>query len=166
MQGRRPELFAVAADRSILTGIPNAAYNGNPGFPVNNVQLCGNGLFTPGLATCIPYLKGYAHIDYNWHGGSYASLGIAYEGKNNAYYQPPFAQLDLTARRPLTKSLELQVSVQNLLNTNNFSNLPAPGLGVPVVAENSTGLTTYSSDLIPPLPRTVRGQLRWHVGAR
>jgi outer membrane cobalamin receptor len=158
--------FAVAADRSILTGIPNAAYNGNPGFPVNNVQLCGNGLFTPGLATCIPYLKGYAHIDYNWHGGSYASLGIDYEGKNNAYYQPPFAQLDLTARRPLTKSLELQVSVQNLLNTNNFSNLPAPGLGVPVVAENSTGLTTYSSDLIPTLPRTVRGQLRWHVGAR
>ena len=50
---------AVALDRSILTGIPAAAYNGNPGFPVNNVQTCGNGLFTPGLATCIPYLKGY-----------------------------------------------------------------------------------------------------------
>jgi outer membrane cobalamin receptor len=158
--------FSAAADRSILSGIPNAAYNGNPGFPVNNVQLCGNGLFTPGLATCIPYLKAYGHVDYVWHGGSFASLGVDYEGKNNAYYQPPFAQLDLTARRPLTRTLELQVSVQNLLNTNNFSNLAAPGLGVPVVAENSTGLTRYSSDLIPTPPRTVRGQLRWHVGGR
>ena len=158
--------FSAAADRSILHGIPAAAYNANPGFPVNNVQLCGNGLFTPGLATCIPYLKGYGHVDYTWRRGGYAALGIEYEGKNNAYYQPPFAQLDLTVRHPLAKTLDLQVSVQNLLNTNNFSDLPAPGLGVPVVAETSSGLATYSSELIPTLPRTVRAQLRWHLGTR
>jgi hypothetical protein len=158
--------FSAAADRSILHGIPAGAYNANPGFPVNNVQLCGNGLFTPGLATCIPYLKGYGHVDYTWQHGGYASLGIDYEGKNNAFYQPPFAQLDLTVRHPLARTLDLQVSVQNLLNSNNFSDLPAPGLGVPVVAETSNGLATYSSELIPTLPRTVRAQLRWHLGGR
>ena len=155
--------FSAAADRSMLSGIPASAYNANPGFPVNNVQLCGNGLFTPGLATCIPYLKAYGHLSYVWRRGTYAALGIEYEGKNNAYYQPPFAQLDLTVRHPLTHSVELQLSVTNVLNTNNFSNLPAPGLGVPVVAETSSGLGTYRSELIPTPPRTVRVQARMHT---
>jgi hypothetical protein len=124
--------LSVGADRSILSGIPAAAYNGSPGFPVNNVQMCGNGLFTPGLATCIPYLKAYGHVDYTWRNGDYAGLGIDYEGKNNAYYQPPFAQVDLVLHHPINKMLEFQVSVQNLLNTNAFSNLPAPNAGVPI----------------------------------
>jgi len=156
--------LSAAADRSILSGIPRSAYNANPGFPVNDVQLCGNGLFTPGLATCIPYLKAYGRVSYSARGGTYAGLGIEYEGKNNSYYQPPFAQLDLAVRHPLSHSVELQLSVTNLLNTNNFSNLPAPGLGVPVVAENSDGLTSYSSYLIPTPPRTVRMQVRLHTG--
>ena len=103
-------------------------------------------------------------MSYTWRRGTYAGLGIEYEGKNNAYYQPPFAQLDLAVRHPLTRSLELQVSVTNLLNTNNFSNLPAPGLGVPIVAETSSGLATYNSVLIPTPPRTVRVQARFHTG--
>ncbi len=156
--------LSVGADRSILSGIPAAAYNGSAGFPVNNVQMCGNGLFTPGLATCIPYLKAYGHIDYTWRNGDYAGLGIDYEGKNNAYYQPPFAQVDLVLHHPINKMLELQVSVQNLLNTNAFSDLPAPNAGVPIVAETSSGLTTYSSTLLTAPPRTFRLQLRAHMG--
>ncbi|MDB5092306.1 MAG: hypothetical protein JWO85_407 [Candidatus Eremiobacteraeota bacterium] len=156
--------LSAAADRSILSGIPPGAYNDNPGFPVNNVQLCGNGLFTPGLATCVPYLKAYGRLTFTARGGTYAGLGVEYEGKNNSYYQPPFAQVDLTVRHPLARTLELQLSVTNLLNTNNFSNLPAPGLGVPVVAENSSGLTTYNSELIPTPPRNVRMQVRLHTG--
>ena len=156
--------LSVGADRSILSGIPVTAYNPSPGFPVNNVQMCGNGLFTPGLATCIPYLKAYGHLDYTWKSGAYAGLGIDYEGKNNSYYQPPFAQLDLTIRRPFNNWLELQLSVQNLLNTNSFTDLPAPNAGVPIVAETSSGLTTYDSTLLPVPPRTLRLQLRAHVG--
>jgi outer membrane receptor protein involved in Fe transport len=155
---------ALAADRSIIDGIPPGAYNGNPGFPVNNVQECGNGLFTPGLATCVPYLKGYGHLDYTTRRGDYASLGIDYEGKNNPYYQPPFAQLDLTVRHAFTKQLDFQIAVQNLLNTNSYSGLPAPNAGVPIVAETSSGLTAYQSTLLPLEPRTVRFQLREHVG--
>ncbi|GAC1586857.1 MAG: hypothetical protein NVS3B28_10930 [Candidatus Velthaea sp.] len=156
--------LALAADRSVLDGIPLAAYNDSPGFPVNNVQLCGNGLFTPGLATCVPYLKAYGHLSFTSKRGDYAGLGIDYEGKNNSYYQPPFAQLDLTLRHPLTPRLELQASVENLLNSNAFSALPAPNAGVPIVAATSGGQTTYPSTLLPVAPRTVRVQLRAHVG--
>lgn len=157
-------MLQVGADRSILSGIPASAYNGSPGFPVNNVQMCGNGLFTPGLATCVPYLKAYGHVDYTWKDGTYAGLGIDYEGKNNSYYQPPFAQLDFTLRHPVTSWLEAQLSVQNLLNTNSFSDLPAPNAGVPIVAETTAGQTTYASTLLPVNPRTFRLQLRAHMG--
>jgi hypothetical protein len=155
---------AAAADRSILDGIPLSAYNDSPSFPVNNVQLCGNGLFTPGLATCIPYLKGYAQMSYQGRSGDFLHLGIDYEGKNNAYYQPPFAQLDFTYRHPFSRFVDFQFSVQNLLNTNSFSDLPAPNAGEPLVAATVNGQTTYASTLIPENPRTARFQLRFHLG--
>ena len=156
--------LALAADRSIFDGIPASAYNGNPGFPVNNVQVCGNALFTPGLATCIPYLKSYGHLSFITKHGDYAGLGIDYEGKNNPYYQPPFATADFTLRHPFTRTFEVQFSVQNLLNSNSFSALPAPNAGVPIVAQTSAGQTTYASTLLPVAPRTFRIQLRAHVG--
>ena len=96
--------------------------------------------------------------------GMFTSLGMDYEGKNNAYYQPPFEIFDFTARYPIAKTFELQASVQNLFNTNNYSNLPEPNVGVPVVAETSTGLTPYASDLLPAPPRTFRLQGELHVG--
>jgi outer membrane receptor protein involved in Fe transport len=155
---------SLAADRSILSGIPNSAYNANAGFPVNNVQICGTGLVTPGLATCIPYLKGYGHIDYIGAGGLYTSLGVDYEGKNNAYYQPPFFQFDLTARKAITKNIDFQLSIQNLLNTNDPTFIPAPNAGFPVTAETSTGLTSYTgASLIPTVPRTLRGEFKLHM---
>ena len=156
--------FSVAADRSIFSGIPQQAYNSNPGFPVNGVQVCGNALFTPGLATCIPYLKGSADVSYRTARGDYGSLGLEYMGKNNPYYQPPFAVLDLTLRHPFTKYLAAQFSVNNLLNTNAFSALPAPNAGEPIVAETSSGQTTYASTLLPYIPRTWRFELRAHTG--
>jgi hypothetical protein len=156
--------LSVAADSSMFSGIPSTAYNGNPSFPVNNVQVCGNALFTPGLATCIPYLKSYDSISYAFVDGSYASLGVDYEGKNNPYYQPPFAELFLTLRHPLSHDVELQVSVENVLNTNAYQYLPAPNIGEPTVAATSSGLTTYLPDLLPLPPRTVRLQLRIHTG--
>ncbi|HTW83939.1 MAG TPA: carboxypeptidase regulatory-like domain-containing protein [Candidatus Sulfotelmatobacter sp.] len=155
---------SVTADSSVFSGIPLNAYNLSPAFPVNNVQVCGTGLFTPGLATCIPYLKSFGSLGYTWSDGSVARLAVDYEGKNNPFYQPPFAELFLTLRHPINKSLEFQISVENLLNTNNFSNLPAPNIGEPLVAATSVGQTTYLPDLLPIPPRTVRAQLRLHTG--
>jgi hypothetical protein len=72
-------------------------------------------------------------------------------------------QWDLTLRRPVTKELEFQASVQNLLNTNNFYNLPQPNSGVTTSAGSTTGLTTIPSIMIPAPPRTLRVQLHWHM---
>ncbi len=158
---------SATADRSILTGVPASVFNGNPGLPANDVQVCGGAGFTPGLATCIPYLKGYGQFTYT-KGGTFAALGVDYEGKNNAYYQPPFAILDLTARRAITKQIEFQLSVQNLLNTNSFNYLPGANQGVPVVGDMVDGAGniqqgSYSTYLIPAATRTLRLQLRAHL---
>ena len=161
--------LSATADRSILSGIPAYAYNTSPSLPANNVQVCGGGAFTPGLATCIPYLKGYGQFTYSWPNGSFVGLGADYEGANNAYYQPPFAIADLTLQVPLARNLDFNLSVQNVFNTNSFNHLPASNQGVPAVADSSSdGVTiqqgSYSTYLIPAVTRTVRLSVRAHVG--
>jgi hypothetical protein len=161
--------ISAAADSSILSGIPAAAYGSSPGVPANNVQICGNGTSNPGTASCIPYLKGYGQITYAWHDGSFAALGADYEGKNNAFYQPPFAILDFTGRHPIGKNVEVQLAVQNILNNSTGQNLPAPNAGVPLTGNVSTdGVTiqqaSASTFFLPAAPRTVRFQLRVHTG--
>jgi outer membrane receptor protein involved in Fe transport len=158
--------LSVAATRSILTGLPESYYaagGSNPTLPVNGAQICGNGL-SIGIATCIPYLKGYGQLTYTTHGGTYFGLGVDYEGKNNSYLQPPLAIVDFTFRRPVTRNLEVLASVENLLNTNNYENLPEPNGGPAIVAEDATGLTSYNTTLVPTPPRTARVQLRLHMG--
>ena len=165
---------AMVFQRSVVSGIPLAFYGIQPSLPANNVQICGFGLTIPGSVTCIPYMKGYYQVNYTWKHGTYVGLGADFQGKNNTYFQPPFLQFDLTAKTPITRSLEAQISVQNLLNTNNFYNLPmpnsgttttlgqygAPAAGLPAVYSQ----TTTPSTLIPAPPRTFRFQLRWHFG--
>jgi len=155
--------LSASATRSIVTGIPLSALNANASLPANGQQICGEGA-SPAVATCIPYLKGYGQLTYVAKGGTYFGLGVDYEGKNNSYLQPPLAIVDFTFRRPVTKSLELLISAENLLNTNNYNNLPIPGGGVETVAGTSTGLTSYQQTLVPTPPRTIRAQLRLHVG--
>ena len=162
--------ISAAADSSILYGIPAAAFGGSPGVPANNVQICGDGASNPGVASCIPYLKGYAQVTYAWRDKSFAAIGVDYEGKNNAYYQPPFAILDFTGRHPIGKNFELQLAVQNIFNNSTGQNLPAPNAGVPLTGDVSTDGTTIqqataSTFFIPAAPRTVRLQLRVHVGS-
>ncbi|MBV8425600.1 MAG: TonB-dependent receptor, partial [Candidatus Eremiobacteraeota bacterium] len=157
---------ALTAARAIPSGIPASVYAQGPAFPENNVQICGNGLTYPNNPICIPYLKGYGQLNYTWRDGTFFKLGVDYEGKNNSYFQPPFALVDMTFRRPVTKSFELQVSVQNLLNTNNYGGiaLPIVNAGVPLVAGGPAGQTTYIPDLVSAPPRLVRLQARLHTG--
>jgi len=163
----------VAAERSVVDGLTPNLYtpNGPGSFPVNNVQICGNGVAAPGIPTCIPYLKGYGQMTYTWRDGTYAGVGINYQGKNNAYFQPPFALLDFTFRKPVTKTLELQVGVENLLNTNTYNQyLAMPNLGTPLTAATtdtnftSVQQTSFVPTLVSAPPRIVRLQLRLHSG--
>jgi outer membrane receptor protein involved in Fe transport len=156
--------IAVAANRSILQGLP-------PGFtgpPTNGVQICGNGVAAPGIATCIPYLKAYGQATYVAHGGTFLALGVEYEGKNNSYFQPPFALVDFTFRRPVTHDVEVQVGAENLLNTNVYSNasyLATPNAGTPIVAGQLNGtLGSFTPTLVSAPARTVRVQIRLHTG--
>jgi outer membrane receptor protein involved in Fe transport len=168
--------ISAAADSSITNGVTAADIYAGPGavplpisLPANGVQVCGTGLFTPGSPTCIPYLKGYAQMTYTSKGHTFIGLGGDYEGKNNAYYQPPFAIADLAVRQPFSKIFEVQLSVQNLFNNNSFDYLPAPNLGVPVTADYSTDGKTitqgsYPTYLLPAPTRTLRMQVRVHLG--
>jgi hypothetical protein len=160
--------LSVAAERSIVDGVPNAAYPAassfSVGFPANGVQICGNGLVTPGIPTCIPYLKGYGQITYTNNDGTFAEIGVDYEGKNNSYFQPPFAQVDTTFTTPITKNAEFILGVQNLLNTNSYEHLPAPGAGENLVGDTQSGQSSYAATLIPAPPRTLHAQIRLHMG--
>ena len=141
-----------ALDRSILNGIPGAS-----GVPANGVQICGNGFAAPGIATCVPYLKAYGTLGYRWKGGSKLALGVDYEGKNNSFFQPPMALLNLTGTRQLTHSFALNLGVENLLNTNtDGAYLAEPNLGAPLVSETATGQGTFIPARISAPARQVR----------
>jgi hypothetical protein len=158
---------SVAANRSIIDGVP-VGLGSVAVVPANGVQICGNGVAAPGIATCIPYLKGYGQLNYTARGGTFIGLGVEYEGKNNSYFQPPFALLDFTFRRALTKSVEVLVGAENVLNTNvfsNASNLASPNAGTPLVADSASGgQASYVPTLVPAVARTVRLQVRVHTG--
>ena len=164
---------SMVFERSVVKGIPLQFYGLHPSLPANDQQTCGFGQATPGSVTCIPYMKGYYQLTYGFRDGWWAGLGADFEGKNNVYFQPPFLQFDLTAKKELRNDLELQLSVQNLLNTNNYWNLPMPNAGVTTTLGQAAGPpggpltyseTTLPSTLVPAPPRTLRMQIRWHSG--
>ena len=165
--------LAAAANSVVISGLtPNLFAPGSASLPANNVQICGNGTTAPGITTCIPYLQGYGQFTYAFKDGAFVGLGTQYFGKNNSYFSPPFAQVDLVVRKPVTRNVEAQLSVQNVLNTNTYgAYLAIPGAGVPLVA-NTTNATfsNVSQTMYPPtaliatVPRTFRLQIRIHAG--
>jgi outer membrane receptor protein involved in Fe transport len=162
---------SAAGNSVVVNGLTANLYApGSAGLPVNGVQVCGNGTTAPGITTCIPYLQGYGQFTYAFKDGAFAALGTQYFGKNNSYFSPPFAQVDLVARKPVRKFLDVQMSIANLLNTNTYGTGKAiPGAGVPLVAATTnTTFTQISQTTYPPValisafPRTVYIQIRLH----
>ncbi len=160
----------LTAARSIVNGVPLSAYpsaaSGQFGAPANGVQQCSDG----GSNVCVPYLKGYGRVTYTFDNGDYVGLGADFEGKNNTYFQPPFAIYDLVLKHPANKNLDVILSSENLFNTNVFGGLVRPNAGSPFTGENSSGqygpafvAGNLPYPLIPAQPRTVRLQLRWHI---
>lgn len=149
---------SAAAQRSIVNGIPLGAFPSSFSIPANGVQQCGTG-----ASTCIPYLKAYGSMQYTFRDRSFFLLGADFEGKNNSYNQAPMVLFNTTYRHPMNKYFDLQISADNVFNTNAYNNLVMPNLGVPLVGENNKGqYGSYTTALIPALPRTVRLQLNFH----
>lgn len=154
--------LAASLARSIVDGVPASFYASPTAFvqPANGQQQCSNG----GSQVCIPYLKGYGELQYVARDKTLFQLGADFEGKNNTYNQPPFTLLNFAVRRPLNSTVDVQVAIENLLNTNNYANLPQPNSGIPQIGESSTGLGSILTPLIPAPPRNVRVQFEYHVG--
>lgn len=160
--------LSVTADRAIPSGIPIPAAQNSYSVPANGIQQCSDG----GSAVCIPYLKGYGALDYTFPDKTFAHIGVDFEGKNNTYFQPPFAIWDLTLRRQVPNSpVSIQATVYNLFDTNTFGGLVTPNAGTPLVGENGAGqYGTYTQSvpfpLLPVQQRTLRVQLDYNVGGR
>jgi len=164
--------LSASAQSSILSGLTPNLFTPNSAIgsvPANGVQICGTGT-TVGAATCVPYLQGYGQFTWGQPDGTFVGLGVLYLGKNNAYLQPPMALVDLVARRPISRSVELALSVENMFNTNNYGTyLPIPGAGTPLVSNTTNSSfstiqqTSYPTALVPAPPRYVRLSLRVHT---
>jgi outer membrane receptor protein involved in Fe transport len=159
--------FGYYATVTIARSVPHGIPLGGSSFsiPANGVQQCSDG----GSAVCIPYSKGYGALEYTAYDGTFLHLGMDYEGKNNTYFQPPFALFDFAYRHPLTKKFDVQLSVYNVFNTNRFGGLVTPNAGTPISGENGSGQygqykASLPFPLIPVDARTARIQIQYHVG--
>jgi outer membrane receptor protein involved in Fe transport len=101
----------------------------------------------------VPYLQGYAEI--NWQNGTgwYASFGGTLFGKNNSYSEPPFTVARGSIRAPLSSTLSLQVSGYNLFNAyRGVFPIVSGGVAVPL-ANGAIGPT--NGNVVGPATWTV-----------
>ncbi len=150
-----------ALTRSVVQGVPQQFFTSPTAYvqPANGVQQCSNG----GSEVCIPYLKAYAGLQYLTPDHTYFLLDADFEGKNNTYNLPPFAYFDFAVRHPVTRTLDVQLSAENIFNIDTYANLPEPNAGIPQIGESSTGLGSIPAPLIPAPPQTFRLDFEYHI---
>ncbi|HEY5258521.1 MAG TPA: TonB-dependent receptor [Candidatus Baltobacteraceae bacterium] len=96
----------------------------------------------------IPYSQGNAEVSYSLANGAFASLGETYYGNNNSLNQPAFGIGYATLRYPLSKTLSLQISGDNIYN--KFPGiLPIYGGGVPIEVIGGQTAATIGNVLGP-----------------
>ena len=98
-------------------------FTANSGSPVSGYG------YTSFANQNIPYFQGSAEVSYHWNSGLYAALGSTLYGKNNSFNEAPFSISYATLRIPLSSTLSLQVSGDNIFNSLN-SLYPIIGGGV------------------------------------
>jgi hypothetical protein len=105
--------------------------------------------------TAIPYLQGDGNVNYTFKNGAFVMLGETLYGKNNGYNLPPFGIGYATIRYPVTKTISIQVSGDNIFNAWT-SLFPTVGGGIAYPLANGTlgatigntvGPATYSFQL-------------------
>jgi hypothetical protein len=96
----------------------------------------------------IPYSQGNAEISYRTASQIYGAFGETYYGNNNSLNRPAFFIGYATLRVPVSKSLALQVSGDNIFNTYSGI-LPVFGAGVPISVA-SGGVAATNGNVLGP----------------
>jgi len=129
----------TSLDRAYYLNMPATLFSAPPPGVTPAYQAYYNGAQVGG----IPYLRGYAEVQYAGVKRLLLRIGMDYEGSNNEYNAPAFVFFDAGARFNVGNGFSLQATGENITNVNWNSNLGA-GLYdqgvVPVGAyANSTG---------------------------
>lgn len=104
-------------------------FTANAGDPVTGYG------YTSFANQSIPYFQGSGEISYHWNSGLYASLGTTLYGKNNSFSELPFSIAYATVRIPITNTLSLQVSGDNIFNSlNGLFPILGGGVNAPLAA--------------------------------
>lgn len=152
------------------------AYNISPGFyygpagPFTQNLGVVSGLNYYGTATGFngisnkseAYSQAYAAIHRRGSYGQYAELGLTYYGSNNTYDIPAFIVGSASYRQPLGHGTAIQISADNLFNTDSRSYLLFGGGIAAPLANSDEGLRP----IIPYGPATIRFTLMQGIGPR
>lgn len=96
----------------------------------------------------IPYSQGNIEVSYRLANGAYASFGDTYYGNNNSLNEPAFGIAYGTLRYPISKTLSLQLSGDNIFNAYPGI-LPIYGGGRPITLANGLTAATVGNVLGP-----------------
>jgi outer membrane receptor protein involved in Fe transport len=96
----------------------------------------------------IPYAQGNAEINYTFPNQMFVSIGETYYGKNNSLDEPPFGIGYATVRVPISRSLAIQVSGDNIFNAYP-GYMAVYGTGVPIDLANGGTAATNGNQLGP-----------------
>ncbi len=104
--------------------------------------------------TRIPYSQANAEFSYRFANGAYASFGDTYYGNNNSLNRPAFGIAFATLRFPVSKTLALQLSGDNLFGAYP-GYLPDYGGGRPINRADGTTAATSGNVLGPATFRLI-----------
>lgn len=158
-------------ERAYAYDLPPYFYCSIPGpgcTPDTNLGILPNENFTAGglgfntiNGSAVPYMMGYAEMNFRGQNGSYYLLGATYYGSNNAFSRPAFFIFNAAIRERLRPGTNLQFAVDNIFDTygsswtNYFGGIPTPllpGTGlVGLTVGGNYGPTTFRLDLIQNL---------------
>ena len=102
----------------------------------------------------IPYSQGNAEFSYRFANGALAAFGDTYYGNNNSLNRPAFGIAYATLRYPVSKTLSLQLSGDNLFGAYPGI-LPDYSGGRPITLANGTTAATTGNVLGPATFRLV-----------
>ena len=144
--------LAVVAGQNYTGGSPGTYYVHSGYCPATDYY-CVEDAASGVSNQSVPYLQGYAEINWQTPSGWYASFGGTLLGKNNSYGEPPFTIARVTLRAPISNSLSLQIAGNNIFNAYK-SVLPIAYGGVAIPLANGT---------IAPTLGNVKGPAIWGV---